>query len=52
MIATSGINVANVYKQYGNSVDVLQVRTYLLTRINRCLPRYRRLSGVEYVIAQ
>lgn len=26
MIGTSGINVANCYKQYGNTVDALKVR--------------------------
>lgn len=30
MIGTSGINVANCYKSYGGTVDVLQVRCVLL----------------------
>lgn len=49
MIATSGINVANVYKQYGSSVEVLQVITPLslsLPYANQPLP-LRELKTVS-----
>lgn len=37
MIATSGINVANCYKQYGGTVDALKVTPRLpLGRIDSC----------------
>lgn len=40
MIGTSGINVANCYKQYGGSVSILQVKFCSLDLTVTCAIRW------------